>query len=109
MEGDSIPRNMHSLCVRVQFKHLFRAMLTSVLSIGYVSSLLVKFALNNKGVRPAGWVPRVLKECGIPYSEIWDILHEMYESQVCHFYDPLDIILNCSIRFHHSQVRRISK
>lgn len=57
----------------------------------YVSSLLVKFSLNNKGVRPAGWVPRVLKECGIPYSEIWDILHEMYESQVPPFSDQDNI------------------
>jgi nuclear pore complex protein Nup155 len=42
----------------------------------------VRFALANKGIVPIGWAPRVLVECGVPYQETWDVLHEMYESQV---------------------------
>lgn len=31
---------------------------------------------------PYGWAPRILVQCGVPHPEVWDILHEMYESQV---------------------------
>ena len=44
--------------------------------------LLVRFALANKGVIPVGWASRALIQCKVPYVEIWDVLHEMYESQV---------------------------
>ncbi|EJD04002.1 nucleoporin [Fomitiporia mediterranea MF3/22] len=57
----------------------------------YAATLLVKFTLSNIDVRPPGWAPRVLKECGVPYSEIWDILHEMYESQVPPFSNQQNI------------------
>lgn len=49
----------------------------------HVASLLVRFALAHKGDIPYGWAPRILTQCGVPYPEVWDILHEMYESQVC--------------------------
>ncbi|KAG1862206.1 nucleoporin [Suillus subluteus] len=31
---------------------------------------------------PNGWTPRVLVQCGVPYADVWDVLHEMYESQI---------------------------
>ena len=49
----------------------------------YISRLLVEFHLANTDVVPPGWVVRVLARCGIPYVEIWDVFHQMYESQVC--------------------------
>lgn len=49
---------------------------------GHIATILVRFALNHKGVLPYGWAPRVLVQCGVPYVEIWDVFHEMYESQV---------------------------
>ena len=48
----------------------------------HIASLLVRFALAHKGEIPYGWAPRILVQCGVPYPEVWDILHEMYESQV---------------------------
>lgn len=50
---------------------------------GHIASLLVRFALAHKGELPYGWAPRILTQCGVPFPEVWDILHEMYESQVC--------------------------
>ena len=44
--------------------------------------MLVRFSLANKGALPYGWAPRILIQCGVPYHEVWDIFHEMYESQV---------------------------
>ncbi|CAL1695590.1 unnamed protein product [Somion occarium] len=48
----------------------------------HVASLLVRFALANKSVVLFGWAPRILVQCGVPHAEVWDILHEMYESQI---------------------------
>ncbi|TFL06773.1 nucleoporin [Pterulicium gracile] len=48
----------------------------------HIASLLVQFALSNQGDIPSGWAPRTLVQCHIPYNEIWDVLHDMYESQV---------------------------
>jgi nuclear pore complex protein Nup155 len=31
---------------------------------------------------PHGWAPRILLECGVPPANVWDLLNEMYESQV---------------------------
>jgi len=45
--------------------------------------LLVEFQLANTDAVPPGWVVLVLARCGIPYVEIWDVFHQMYESQVC--------------------------
>jgi hypothetical protein len=49
---------------------------------GHIAALLVRFVLVNKGVLAFGWAPRVLVQCRVPYVEIWDVFHEMYESQV---------------------------
>ncbi|KAI0304810.1 nucleoporin [Russula brevipes] len=48
----------------------------------YIARLLVEFQLTNSDVVPPGWVVRVLARCSIPYVEIWDVFHQMYESQV---------------------------
>jgi len=48
----------------------------------HIARLLVEFQLVNTDVVPPGWVVRVLARCGIPYVEIWDVFHQMYESQV---------------------------
>lgn len=60
--------------------------------------MLVRFALAHKGEIPYGWAPRILTQCGVPYPEVWDILHEMYESQVwCYFpARPFFADLTCS-------------
>lgn len=44
--------------------------------------LLISFSLRNRAQLPKGWAPRVLVQCGVPYAEIWDVLHDMYESHV---------------------------
>jgi hypothetical protein len=49
----------------------------------HIARLLVEFQLDNTDVVPPGWVVRVLARCSIPYVEIWDVFHQMYESQVC--------------------------
>ena len=51
-------------------------------TVEHVASLLVRFGLAHKGDVPYGWASRILLQCGVPYPEVWDILHEMYESQV---------------------------
>jgi hypothetical protein len=51
--------------------------------IGELARLLVEFQLANADVAPPGWAVRVLARCGIAYMEIWDVFHQMYESQVC--------------------------
>jgi nuclear pore complex protein Nup155 len=50
--------------------------------IGYLARLLVKFQLANADVAPPGWAVRVLARCGTAYMDIWDVFHQMYESQV---------------------------
>lgn len=49
---------------------------------GYVATLLISFSLRNRAQLPKGWAPRVLVQCGVPHAEIWDVLHDMYESHV---------------------------
>lgn len=49
---------------------------------GYIATLLISFSLRNRGQLPKGWSPRVLVQCGVPHAEIWDVLHDMYESHV---------------------------
>lgn len=53
--------------------------------LGFIASILVHFRLRYKQVLPTGWASRILIQCGVRYAEIWDILHEMYESQVKNF------------------------
>ncbi|KAK7694765.1 hypothetical protein QCA50_001953 [Cerrena zonata] len=57
----------------------------------HVSSLLVRFALANKDTVPYGWAPRILVRCGVPHAEVWDILHEMYESQIPPFNEQSNV------------------
>jgi nuclear pore complex protein Nup155 len=52
--------------------------------LGFIATLLVRFALANKSTVPYGWAPRILVQCGVPFVEVWDVFHEMYESQVTH-------------------------
>jgi nuclear pore complex protein Nup155 len=67
-----------------------------VFRAGHIATLLVRFALNHKGVIPYGWAPRILVQCGVPYVEIWDVFHEMYESQVNNFC-VVFVLLQCFI------------
>ncbi|TFY73690.1 hypothetical protein EWM64_g10322, partial [Hericium alpestre] len=48
----------------------------------HIAMLLVRFHLAHVDDIPPGWVPRILVQCGIPYAEVWDVLHQMYDSQV---------------------------
>ncbi|KAJ4002393.1 nucleoporin [Lentinula boryana] len=47
-----------------------------------VTNLMVRFSLERKDILQSGWAPRTLARAGIPYVEIWDALHEMYESHI---------------------------
>ena len=80
--------------------------------LGHIASLLVRFELANKGLTPYGWAPRILIQCGVPYPEVWDILHEMYESQVCNARRIIDLFreftLHC-YRFHPSTIKEMFK
>ncbi|KAF8632618.1 hypothetical protein AX15_001820 [Amanita polypyramis BW_CC] len=57
----------------------------------YIAKLLVRFRLSHKDELPYGWAPRTLMQCGVPYAEVWDVLHEMYESQVPPFNDQANV------------------
>ncbi|KAF7970509.1 hypothetical protein HWV62_23741 [Athelia sp. TMB] len=57
----------------------------------HVATLIVRFALTHKGVLAPGWAPRILVQCGVPYGEIWDVLHGMYESQIPPFNDQANV------------------
>ncbi|KII93895.1 hypothetical protein PLICRDRAFT_36114 [Plicaturopsis crispa FD-325 SS-3] len=63
----------------------------SAFPLRHVSTLLVRFALANKGILPYGWAPRILVQCNVPFSEIWDVFHEMYESQIPPFNDQANV------------------
>ncbi len=56
------------------------------LFVGHIATLLVRFTLAHKNELPHGWAPRILIQCGVPFVEIWDVFHEMYESQVLLFF-----------------------
>ena len=53
--------------------------------LGFVSQLLVRFMLANKDGVTSGWVSRLLVQSNVPFVEIWEVLHNMYESQVRYF------------------------
>ncbi|KIL70918.1 hypothetical protein M378DRAFT_95691 [Amanita muscaria Koide BX008] len=59
----------------------------SAFPLQYIATLLVRFTLTHKGELPDGWAARTLVQCGVPFSEVWDVLHDMYESQVPPFND----------------------
>ncbi|OSD03533.1 nucleoporin [Trametes coccinea BRFM310] len=63
----------------------------SAFPLQHIASLLVRFALAHKGDLPYGWAPRILVQSGVPYPEVWDILHEMYESQVPPFNEQANV------------------
>ncbi|KAH9937039.1 Non-repetitive/WGA-negative nucleoporin C-terminal-domain-containing protein [Fomitopsis serialis] len=63
----------------------------SAFPLRHVSSLLVRFSLAHKGALPYGWAPRILVQCGVPYPEVWDILYEMYESQIPPFNEQANV------------------
>ncbi|KAL4070880.1 nucleoporin, partial [Scleroderma citrinum] len=48
----------------------------------HIASLLVRFSLKYWTQLPKGWAPRLLIQCGVPHADVWDVLHEMYESHV---------------------------
>ncbi|KAF9244625.1 nucleoporin [Melanogaster broomeanus] len=54
----------------------------SAFPLRHIATLLVTFSLRNKSQLPKGWAPRVLVQCGVPHADIWDVLHEMYESHL---------------------------
>lgn len=62
-----------------------------IIFTGHISSLLVRFALANKDTVPYGWAPRILARCSVPHAEVWDILHEMYESQIPPFNEQSNV------------------
>ncbi|KAJ6575033.1 nucleoporin [Mycena capillaripes] len=63
----------------------------SAFPLRHIATLLVKFSLANKGALPFGWAPRILVQCGVPFPEVWDVLHEMYESHVPPFNDQNNV------------------
>ena len=60
----------------------FRRLEVTFGDLEHIATLLVRFMLANKGDLPFGWAPRVLVQCRVPYIDLWDVFHEMYESQV---------------------------
>ncbi|KAI6047699.1 nucleoporin [Pisolithus marmoratus] len=48
----------------------------------HIASSLMRFSLKHLARLPKGWTPRVLVQCGVPYSEVWEVLREMYESHI---------------------------
>jgi len=63
----------------------------SAFPLRHIATLLVRFSLAHKGTLPFGWAPRVLVQCGVPFPEVWDVLHEMYESHVPPFNDQKNV------------------
>ncbi|KAF8213123.1 nucleoporin [Mycena galopus ATCC 62051] len=63
----------------------------SAFPLRHVATLLVRFSLANMGKLPFGWAPRILVQCGVPFPEVWDVLHEMYESHVPPFNDQKNV------------------
>ncbi|KAF9462165.1 nucleoporin [Collybia nuda] len=63
----------------------------SAFPLRFIATLLIRFTLANKTAVPHGWAPRILVQCGVPFTDIWDVLHEMYESQVPPFNDQANV------------------
>ncbi|KAG6818004.1 hypothetical protein H0H87_009159 [Tephrocybe sp. NHM501043] len=63
----------------------------SAFPLRFIATLLVRFTLANKNVVVYGWAPRILNQCGVPYTDVWDVFHEMYESQVPPFNDQANV------------------
>ncbi|KAJ8496905.1 hypothetical protein ONZ45_g12257 [Pleurotus djamor] len=63
----------------------------SAFPLRHVAMLIVRFALQHKNSLPQGWSSRFLVQCRVPYQEVCDVLHEMYESQVPPFNDQANV------------------
>ncbi|KAF9015084.1 nucleoporin [Cyathus striatus] len=63
----------------------------SAFPLRHIATLVVRFKLNNRNSVPTGWASRLLIQSGVPYTEIWDIFHEMYESQIPPFNDQANV------------------
>ncbi|KAG9222729.1 hypothetical protein CCMSSC00406_0004643 [Pleurotus cornucopiae] len=63
----------------------------SAFPLRHIAMLVVRFALQHRNSLPQGWAARFLLQCKIPYQEVWDVLHEMYESQVPPFHDQANV------------------
>ncbi|KAF8168187.1 nucleoporin [Crassisporium funariophilum] len=63
----------------------------SAFPLRFVATLLVRFMLTNKTDLSAGWAARLLIQCEVRFAEIWDVFHEMYESQVPPFNDQANV------------------
>ncbi|KAF9270147.1 nucleoporin [Marasmius fiardii PR-910] len=50
--------------------------------LALVSDLLIRFSLERKENLPSGWAPRILRQCKVPFVEIWHILHDIYDSHL---------------------------
>lgn len=49
---------------------------------GHVTILLVGYQLEHTDVIQPDWVPRTLLRAGVPFAEIWDVLHQLHDSHV---------------------------
>ncbi|KAF8640990.1 hypothetical protein AX17_000635 [Amanita inopinata Kibby_2008] len=63
----------------------------SAFPLQFIATSLVRFTLARKNELPYGWAARTLTQCGVPFAESWDVLHEMYESQVPPFNDQANV------------------
>jgi len=63
----------------------------SAFPLQYIATLLVRIRIAHKKELPYGWAPRTLIQCGVLFVEAWDVLHEMYESQVPPFNDQANV------------------
>ncbi|KAF8078700.1 nucleoporin [Lyophyllum atratum] len=63
----------------------------SAFPLRFIATLLVRFTLANRNIVPHGWAPRILIQCGVPFPDVWDVFHEMYESQVPPFNDQTNV------------------
>ncbi|KAF5385258.1 hypothetical protein D9615_001454 [Tricholomella constricta] len=57
----------------------------------FIATLLVRFTLANRNIVAYGWAPRILVQCGVSFGEVWDVFHEMYESQIPPFNDQANV------------------
>lgn len=51
----------------------------------------MRFSLANKAQVNSGWVSHLLIQCNVPYVEAWEVLHNMYESQVPPFNEQANV------------------
>ncbi|KAI3622521.1 nucleoporin [Moniliophthora roreri] len=59
--------------------------------LALVSDLLIRFALDHKQSLARGWAPRILRQCNVPFVEIWQIFHSVYESHLPPFNSQVNV------------------